>query len=271
MMLSLKMYASRIADTIQIHFNLNEYRLRSSEIAILDSLLYNDIISSRTDILLIGYTDYLGSEQHNATLSINRAKTIQQYLQSMSIDTSNIKLCIGKGEIARDVQTADGYPIDRKVDIVIYKLNGKQKQVTKAKPTIKSPQATTIQTASVGETIRLSNIYFYTGRAIVTNESYPQLNVLFETLDNNPTLKVRIEGHVCCLTYGFDAEDEDTHEIKLSVNRAKFIYDYLVKKGIEKDRLEYAGFGRSKPLVHPEKSLEDQEKNRRVEIRIIEK
>jgi outer membrane protein OmpA-like peptidoglycan-associated protein len=50
-----------------------------------------------------------------------------------------------------------------------------------------------------------------------------------------------------------------------------YINYYLVKRGIDSKRLQYEGYGRSRPVVRQEKSMADENKNRRVEIRIIEK
>jgi outer membrane protein OmpA-like peptidoglycan-associated protein len=86
----------------------------------------------------------------------------------------------------------------------------------------------------------------------------------------NPNLKISIEGHVCCIKDTPDALDIDTFEPQLSVNRAKAIYQYLTSRGIDTSRLSYIGYGRRRPMVDPELSEEDAEKNRRVEIRILE-
>lgn len=262
-------------DTLHVYFKLNEEKLQAATKNKLDSLLYNDVINNGTSVLIVGYADYLGSTEHNQGLSERRAKAIQDYLISMQMPQANIKLCIGKGEVSRNLKLPDGYAPDRRVDIVLSKMKGVA--VKPKKSLIKVTELPAAKTNSilpnikVGQTVRLSNIYFVMGRHVVTEESYPELDKLFETLEDNPNLKIQIEGHICCLKRGFDAEDDDTHEHKLSVNRAKFIYEYLIRKGIDKDRLRYLGLGRSRPLVSPELSAQDEDMNRRVEIRVLEK
>jgi hypothetical protein len=56
-------------------------------------------------------------------------------------------------------------------------------------------------------------------------------------MKENPTLEILIGGHVCCF-----------NDMRLSVLRAKTIYDYLVENGIDKSRMKYKGYGLSKPL-----------------------
>ena len=99
--------------------------------------------------------------------------------------------------------------------------------------------------------------------------SIPALNSLFETLRDNERLKISIEGHVCCIADGGDAFDVETGELSLSVNRAREIFNYLVSKGIDANRLRFTGFGKSRPIIPFERSEEDAEKNRRVEIVLI--
>jgi outer membrane protein OmpA-like peptidoglycan-associated protein len=136
---------------------------------------------------------------------------------------------------------------------------------------IQNPVVAAMTQTKIGQSFRLDNIFFYVNRHIITEESYPQLNKLVDFLATNPNVKIQIEGHICCLKYHFDAEDEDTKDRQLSLNRAKYIYDYLSQKGVEKERMRYIGFGNSRPLISPERTPKDEEMNRRVEIRILEK
>ncbi|MBS1780362.1 MAG: OmpA family protein [Bacteroidetes bacterium] len=270
---------ARTADTVSVYFKLNEYKPDTKARQLLDSLLYNDIINTQTGILIIGYADYLGNEEDNLGLSQRRSKSIEDYLSTMSIPRKNIKLCIGKGEINRKMEGREGYAPDRRVDIVLSNLPPANtgavpiaRQAAAGKPQDEtSKNLKIISKLQVGQSLKLENIYFLMGRHIVTDESLPQLDKLYEVLLENPNLKIQIEGHICCLQHGFDAEDDDTHEARLSVNRARYIYEYLVKKGIDEGRLRYVGFGRTRPLVSPEKTPSDEDMNRRVEIRVIAK
>lgn len=266
-----------VPDTLHLHFKLDQDELGTTEKALLDGMVYEDAINDRKDILIIGYADYIGSQEYNIELSERRAKAIQKHLINLNIPEANIKMVVGKGEIERGIPQAGGYATDRRVDVII----SDKKKVTTPPPTIasnktpaKEPKTNTptqLTDLKVGQSIRLNNINFLMGRHVLMETSIPTLVQLYETLAQNPTMKIQIEGHVCCLRYGFDAEDDDTHEPKLSENRAKYIYDYLVSKGIDKSRMQYKGFGRSQPLVSPERTPEDEDQNRRVEIRVLEK
>jgi len=90
-------------------------------------------------------------------------------------------------------------------------------------------------------------------------------------LQENPNMAIQIEGHVCCVTNVPDAYDLDSHNLDLSINRARFIYEYLKARGISATRLNYIGYGRSKPIIADEQTEEEASVNRRVEVRILDK
>lgn len=113
-----------------------------------------------------------------------------------------------------------------------------------------------------GQTIRLNNIFFDTGKFTLRKESRSELARLIKLLKENPTMKIEIQGHT-------DDVGADADNLTLSKNRAKAVYDYLIKNGIEASRLISKGFGETKPLV-ANSSAENRQMNRRVEFVIIE-
>lgn len=109
----------------------------------------------------------------------------------------------------------------------------------------------------------LEAINFAFDKADLLPIAYPILDKDVTTLKNQPDLKVRIEGHC-------DIRGSDEYNQKLSERRAKTVYNYFASKGIDKSRMSTIGYGRSKPLV-PNTTEENMYKNRRVEIKIVEK
>ena len=86
---------------------------------------------------------------------------------------------------------------------------------------------------------------------------------LFFVMQDNPKLKIEIQGHICCI---------DKDHRNLSTDRAKQIKRFLVFKGIPQHRIQTKGFGVSQPLYPiPEASEEQAAANRRVEIEILSK
>lgn len=76
--------------------------------------------------------------------------------------------------------------------------------------------------------------------------------------------KVEIGGHA-------SSEGSDSHNLDLSDRRAKAVAKWLIDKGgVDAGRLTAKGYGETKPLVTPDETEADREKNRRVEFLILE-
>ena len=67
---------------------------------------------------------------------------------------------------------------------------------------------------------------------------------------------------MCCTSFERDAVDRGTGKRNLSFSRARFIYNYLLKRGIDKKRMKYIGLKHKFPLGG------DSKFDRRVEIEI---
>ncbi len=106
-------------------------------------------------------------------------------------------------------------------------------------------------------------IQFQTGSARLLRESLPLLDEIVGLLKEVPEIaKVSIEGHT-------DNRGDAEANQRLSAERAATVEAYLVNSGIDAERLSSQGFGESKPLDERDVS-EAWEKNRRVEVRILE-
>lgn len=117
------------------------------------------------------------------------------------------------------------------------------------------------QKVTTGQIIRLDELYFKADKSTLDKTSYKVLDELFRFMVKNKTVKIEIGGH----TNGVPSEEYCN---KLSKDRAKEVADYLVEKGINKSRITYKGYGKSKPLAS-DKTLQGRNKNQRVEIKIL--
>jgi outer membrane protein OmpA-like peptidoglycan-associated protein len=120
---------------------------------------------------------------------------------------------------------------------------------------------------NTGDELIMDGLNFYPGSHRTLPEAKPILRKLLQALNENPTLMIEIQGHVCCASKpNEDGLDDETGDFKLSWNRAQYVRDYLIQNGIAQERISYRGFAMTRPLVYPEKTIQDQIKNRRVEI-----
>ncbi len=113
----------------------------------------------------------------------------------------------------------------------------------------------------IGQTIRLNNIFFDTGLAILREESENELENLKKLLLDNSKMTIEISGHT-------DNVGNDANNMKLSSDRAQSVVQWLLDKGINTSRLTSKGYGKTKP-IGSNATEEGKQLNRRVEFTII--
>ena len=118
-----------------------------------------------------------------------------------------------------------------------------------------------LQPIEVGGTVVLENVFFDTDKYVLKESSRVELQKLIEFMNFNKLIRVQINGHT-------DNTGDKQKNLILSENRAKAVTEYLISKGIAKERLTYKGFGDSKPVV-PNDSEDHKAMNRRTEFTIL--
>ncbi len=269
---------SQMAGTLtEIYFEFDSYELTLNAKQSLDDeiMLFNET----SEINLSGYTDTIGGVNYNLYLSQKRCEAVAGYLISKGIKASAIH-SVGKGEreeyllsVKKRAVSISGSTFHSLEKLI--KKTPKKKEIEvieEVKELEEEIQSLSDDVADleVGQTVAIKGLSFIPGRHILLRSSEPKLYELLELLQGHPSLKVEIQGHICCSRDGLDGYDVDTDSKLLSLNRAINIYEYLVNQGISRDRLSYKGFGPNKPLVKEVDELTRQ-MNRRVEIKIVEK
>lgn len=123
------------------------------------------------------------------------------------------------------------------------------------------PPVTFAPKHKVGEIIKINNLYFTANSDSIPPNSLTSLDDIYNFLTSNPTLVVEIGGH----TNGIP---KDAFCDSLSTLRAKAVADYLIKKGVPKERMTYVGYGRRKP-IDTNFTKEGRVRNQRVELKIL--
>ena len=109
----------------------------------------------------------------------------------------------------------------------------------------------------------LFNKLFYKSGAYVPNRKLEtHLDDIAIDLRRNRSLQLLIEGHTD--SYGSDKEN-----LNLSRKRAKWLYEYMVKKSVPEGQLQMAWYGESRPLAS-NKTSKGRAQNRRVELLMIQ-
>ncbi|NPV82609.1 MAG: OmpA family protein [Candidatus Aminicenantes bacterium] len=123
-----------------------------------------------------------------------------------------------------------------------------------------SSVAETTETAR-GLIVNLAGVLFDVNKATLKPESQLKLAKLAGILMVFQDMKLSIEGHT-------DSTGSEELNLRLSTDRARAVYEFLMSQGVAPDRMKYQGFGSSKPVA-PNDTEANRAKNRRVEVIVL--
>ncbi len=217
---------------------------------------------------IIGHTDSTGSYAYNLALSQKRAQSIKMLLKDNGVDSNRITVVHGSSfsqpAVYSKGKSDPNSALNRRVRVVLINQPPKEK--------VKTGSINNLSAMKVGECLRLNNLNFFPGSHLLVQASRPVLDSLSGLMKRNPGLRIRIEGYICCTPPdGADGLDKDTRKMNLSEARAQTVYNALIARGISQTRLEYVGMAGRNPVVEVEKTEDDRQANRRVEIRILKR
>jgi outer membrane protein OmpA-like peptidoglycan-associated protein len=110
----------------------------------------------------------------------------------------------------------------------------------------------------------LNDIYFEFNKSNITREGAAELDKLVEAMRANPEMVIMAKAHT-------DNRGSDQYNMNLSNRRAKATVQYVMSKGIAKERISGQGYGESQPKVNcgTECTEEQHAQNRRSEFMIV--
>jgi outer membrane protein OmpA-like peptidoglycan-associated protein len=269
-----------------IYFESSKYEANETEMKKLEEFIINN--KNSKVVAINGFTDEDGSNAYNDTLAQKRVAFILNELRNKIPIREDFK----SRSYGEDFKQSPTKAENRKVTIhyILAKDMVKEdeilgiqsnafslKKIPRTYPkniVIRNPNGTTsefktdeafmqkIDSAKAGERLPIENLNFVINTFIVVNESRGKLFELLLVLEQNPKLKIEIQGNLCCMT---------NDKTDLSTKRAKAIYGFLIANKIDKSRLSYVGFGVTRPIHSiPEENEQQRAANRRVEILILE-
>src|SRR5690554_1112171 len=117
-----------------------------------------------------------------------------------------------------------------------------------------------VEKIETGKTYKINDIRFKTASSELNEESKRVLEEFADYLIENKTLKIEIGGHT-------DNIGDANKNLVLSTDRAFEVFGFLQTQGVDGSRMEFKGYGQTKPSV-PNTSEENRAKNRRTEFKI---
>ena len=94
----------------------------------------------------------------------------------------------------------------------------------------------------ISRPVKMDNIFYEFARWEITKASEEELNRLVKLLNDNPNITIELSAHT-------DLVGNEEYNLDLSQKRAQSCCDYLIKQGIERERLTPVGYGKTKPVI----------------------
>ena len=169
----------------------------------------------------------------------------------MGFDTDARYLNIGLLKRFGSVPVEQIAPVEPKAPVAVAKLPEVQEKPVMA---VQEPEQ------KVFRPIQTPFIYFAFDKSDLSQQSTAQLDTLAEQLVDND-LQLRVEGHT-------DWIAPEAYNISLSVRRAEAVANYLVSRGIARNRISTVGYGETRPISN-NNTVEGRTLNRRSEIQLL--
>ncbi len=123
-----------------------------------------------------------------------------------------------------------------------------------------------LQRVSVGEAIKLENIYYDFDKYNIRPDAAKELDRFVQFMKKYPGIVVELRSHT-------DSRGSDTYNQWLSQKRAESAVDYIIKSGVDKSSITARGYGESAPVnkcVNKVRcSEEEHQQNRRTEFVVL--
>lgn len=232
-----------------VYFGYDSYKLNPYDMSLLDNQV--PLLKKHSDFVfeIAGHTDHVGSDAYNQILSRRRAGSVKKYLSTNGVSDNQLYL-IGYGESDPfySNNTSDGQAKNRRSEI---RVTGSLLPEIALKSLEALPAGTTLEVIhfNFGE-VRLLPVY-----QALLDKAVPLIN-------GSPDVKLEIAGHT-------DSTGSDKNNLALSLKRTGTVKDYLIAKGVSKDRLTTAVYASEHPIATNLTSL-GKNLNRRVEIKVFE-
>ena len=210
-----------------------------------------------TSVLNLSIVDKATYKPLKATINIFRSNSDWEKKPDFSLaDTNECSLYIDNRQSYSLQISAKGY------------LNYSQ-EITFSKDQQELTLKLELEKIEAGKNFKIDNIYFVGDLAKFITTSAPALKHLLKFMKDNPEVKIEIQGHVNNPASNGKSSKEDLKKMmKLSEDRAQAVYEYLIKNHIDPSRMTYAGFGGLQMLFPNAVNPKQEQKNRRVEIKI---
>ena len=180
-------------------------------------------------------------------------KEVQVQREALASETKNLAMLTEKLTAEKDTITAERDAVKAEREAIKKERDNLAGMLKGALSSV----ADTTETAR-GVIVSLSGILFDVGKATLKPASQLSVAKLAGILMVFPNMNLSIEGYT-------DSTGTNELNMRLSTDRARSVYEFLMGQGISNSRMRYQGFGPDNPVA-PNDTETNRAKNRRVEV-----
>jgi outer membrane protein OmpA-like peptidoglycan-associated protein len=213
------------------------------------------------------FCDHRASVAYNKVLGNKRLMAVQELIKTFDLPLRGTPQRVNFG---KEFNQHPNLSLNRKVEVVVIFKPVMPLPIAMVEESVEAVQIEPIkqtlrdffETAQKGDIFVAEDIRFEFNSTVLAASSKDALEDLLFGLELFPNISIEIGGHICC--------NPDKKDLKLSLQRAKTIADFLVRNGVSSSRLLFVGYGSNFPIFPiPEKSEIQKARNRRIEIKVL--
>ncbi len=244
----------------ELRFDLNGKLVADNKAPMANSIV--NIVNEKGEVLQSVKTDANGAFQFTNLPAENSILFSIDETDTKLKAFNKLYLTDAKGNIIKEFTRVNGkfkfsvLPTDQNKLGVVY-VDDPWLKVLQLKNEVKKDSLTIVE-----------NIYYNYGEYKILPEAEKTLDKVINIMKNDPQLVIELSSHT-------DSRSSAEYNMKLSQQRAKAAVDYMISKGVSKDRVSGKGYGESR-LINKcadgvECTEEEHAKNRRTEFKISRK
>jgi outer membrane protein OmpA-like peptidoglycan-associated protein len=247
------------ADTLVLHFAFDRSAVRPADSAAVVGYFQDTVHAGMDSVHIIGYTDTVGGEQYNGRLSQRRALAVVA-LAGVFVPASCVR-SLGQIEARGEADPLPGDDsLSRRALLILY-------YPAKPAPVVRVDTPKRVKLPGDPDTvISLNHINFIANKAELTEAAFEALPSTTANLRAFQRLYLEIDGY--CNQPGPTLAKTDPLFI-LSIDRAKYIYHYMITQGFDASHLSYKGLGNASPVNSHPVTKDEMDQNMRVEVKVF--
>ncbi len=232
-----------------VYYDLDKFAIRKDAVPALEKIANIMKKYSFLDLLVSSHTDSRASDEYNIRLSNERSKAVTEYMTKHNISADRIRLeWFGEQQLGNDC--VDGKPcpesahqLNRRSELLLeaFPDPSKSYEIPEELKNLDYCNPEAIMDVIQRELRAIPTIYFDFDNNMLRSADKLELERTAAMLKRMPNLMLHIEGHT-------DQRGDEAYNQKLSEKRSKVVMEYLKKRGVEANRLEYEWFGETQPI-----------------------